>query len=360
MSGRGNFGGRTRDVASYSEEQVESVIRQCGVDVDSQTENDFLCFCPIHGGSRDTPSFSISKTKGSFICFNPSCGEMGTLIELVKKVSDRNEFEARRLILKAASDNEADRLEVFRRKLQPKEDFVGFPQSVLDRMYEDFWKTPHAIEYMTKERGFTEETLRYFKIGYSNKRGIVAVPMHDSKGMPIGVVGRPASTTSKYFRNSDKLPKSKTLWNLHRAKRTGGTVIVVESSFDAMRVHQAGFPNVVATLGGHLSDYHIEQLDRHFTCIIIMTDMDDKHFYDNCAKCRRAGFKVCHGHNPGRDLGRTIVEKMTKKRVLWASYEDKVVYPHKAKDAGNMTDDEIRQCIRNAVSNFVYRQWKLY
>ncbi len=72
------------------------------------------------------------------------------------------------------------------------------------------------------------------------------------------------------------------------------------------------------------------------------------------------GFKLCIGHNPGRDLGAKIAGNLPRKRVMWASYEDKIVYPHDAKDAGDMTDQEIRQCLRNAVPNFEYTSWALY
>lgn len=359
MRNRRNNGGREFDDAAYTAEQVEHVLRLCEVEVISDTYNDFLCLCPFHG-NQNTPSFSVSRASGKFICFNHSCGVTGSLEDLVVKVTDRNPFQAKRVILKARTDSKVTVAESLKKKFDAKFEFKEFPQEVIDRMAEEFWNTPHAVEYMTKERGFTEDTLRYFKIGYSAKKGIVAVPMHTANGMPVGVIGRPASKTDKFFKNSVGLPTSKTLWNLHRAKRAGGTVIVVESSFDAMRLHQAGYPNVVATLGGNFSPYHLDQLQKYFSVVIIMTDMDEKVFYDGCRKCNKVGLNLCKGHNPGRDLGATIAEQLKDKRVLWASYDTKVIYPHNAKDAGNMTDDEISRCIVNAVSNYQYRSWRLY
>jgi DNA primase len=49
-------------------------------------------------------------------------------------------------------------------------------------------------------------------------------------------------------------------------------VIVCESSFDAIRIHQSGFPNVVATLGGNISMENIQNLNKYASSIIIMTD----------------------------------------------------------------------------------------
>jgi hypothetical protein len=289
------------------------------------------------------------------------------LIELVKRVprrdgTNRNEFEARRLILKKKSETQQAFEDQLREAFKPIVDFPEFPQLTLDRMYEDFWENPEAVRYMVEERGFEEETLHTFRIGYSAKKDIIAVPMHSPTGNPVGVIGRPADTENKFFKNSRGLPTSKTLWNLHRAKRQGDTVIVTEASFDAMRVHQAGYPNVVACLGGNFSPYHFDLLDKYFSTIVIMTDFDikSKHLYKGCAKCKRQGKNLCTGHNPGRDLGGTIAAGLHKKRILWASYSDKTVYPNGAKDAGDMTDDEIRQCLKNAVSNFTYAGWGLY
>jgi DNA primase len=360
MGGRGNFGGKGSK-ETYTPNQVEATLGACGVEVEGETTNDFLCFCPFHG-NRHSPSFSVSKTNGAYICFNHSCGATGTLIELVKRKTNRNEFEARRLILKKASETQQAFEDKLKAALSPVVDFEEFPQKTLDRMYEDFWRYNEPVDYMMKERGFTEETLRYFKVGFSLKREIIAVPMHDPKGMPVGVIGRPASKENKFFKNSKGLPTSKTLWNLHRAKRAGDTVIICEASFDAMRIHQAGYENVVACLGGNFSPYHFDLLDKYFSTIVIMTDFDkkEKHMYTGCRKCKKRGLNLCAGHNPGRDLGATIAAGLHRKKILWASYDEKVIYPHDAKDAGDMTDDEIRQCLRNAVSNFTYEGWQLY
>ena len=48
---------------------------------------------------------------------------------------------------------------------------------------------------------------------------------------------------------------------------------------------------------------------------------------------------------------------MTGKRVVWAAYDDSVVYPREQKDAAGMTEAEVRQCINNAVSNVEYNIW---
>lgn len=349
----------SRDTEVYSTKQVEAVAESCGINIVSETDTHFLAYCPFHINTYD-PAFAIDKSLGLWTCFNPSCASGGTLEMLVERLKGYNKFETLRLILEfknKASSSLADRLEEIRNT--PPE-FVAFPTAPLERMRNVLWQSPRAIEYL-HGRGFTDETLEHFDIAYSDKKDIVLVPMHDPTGMLVGFVGR--AIYAKEFRNSDDLPKSKTAWNYHRAKKMGDTVIICESSFDAMRVHQAGYPNVIALLGGHASSHHLEQINTTFSSVIVMTDFD-KRIYPkgNCKRCRHISFSPrepvkCLGHRPGRDLGHTIADGLPNKSVYWAAYDDECIYPHGAKDAGDMTDDEIRQCLHNTVSNFEYTRW---
>jgi len=316
-----------------------------------------VCLCPFHG-NKYTPSFSVSKSSGAYICFNSSCGVSGGLTDLVVVLTKRDEFAARRLIRtqeKDISTSYSDRLKAA--VSSAPQEFTEFPQGTLDRLHQEYLSSSIAQDYMTG-RGFEQETMEKFGIGYSAKTDMVTVPMHDSKARPIGLIGR--SIQDKKFKNSPGLPTSKTLFNFHRAKKTGDTAIIVEASFDAMRIDQSGYPNVVGCLGGNFSSYHAEQLDRTFNTLIIMTDFDKKRIDANCRRCAKEGKKLCTGHNAGRDLGMYIANTLSRKRILWASYEDRMVYADGAKDPGDMTDDQIRQCLKNAVSNFEYRSWNLY
>jgi DNA primase len=215
---------------------------------------------------------------------------------------------------------------------EEKPDFEEFPQETLDRLHLDLAVSEPAKDYL-KSRGINPEAYDYFKLGYSSSMNMVVTPVHSPDGIPIGIVGR--SIEGKTFKNSTNLPKSKTLFNVHRAKKIGDNVIVVESNFDAIRIHQAGFPNVVATLGGFLSTDQHNLLNRYFNKITIMTDSD----------------------LAGRELGLSIANRLKNKDILWSSYEYGKIYPHDAKDAGDMTDEEIKTCIKNSVSDIEYRSW---
>lgn len=242
-----------------------------------------------------------------------------------------------------------------------KPEFTPFDDQLIRARHEDLWKSKKALDYLTKERGFTEETLIRFQIGYSAKRDLIMVPMHDPGGMPVGVIGRSPSSTNKVFKNSTGLPTSKTLFNYHRAKRSGGTAIVVEASFDAMRIDQSGHSGAMALLMGHFSKFHKALLERSFDKVIIMTDNDEPKFYDGCAKCRKKGLSLCAGHRPGLELGNKIANELVGKRIFWSWYDDANRWPRHptkdrfVKDPGEMTDDQIRQCIRNARPNYEYQ-----
>ena len=314
---------------SYTKGQVKSIMKGLGLDIEATYGNDFMCYCPFHG-NRDTPSFCISNLKGLYVCYNPSCNASGTILDLVKEISHRNDFEAMRFILSMKEDASQRFENDLAELLDDKPEFQEFPQNKLDELYNAL--DERAIEYF-KSRGINRESIDHFKLGYSKNQDMVIVPIHSPDGLPVGLVGR--SVEGKSFKNSVNLPRQKTMFNIHRAKRQGGTIIVVESSFDAIRLHQAGFPNAVATLGGSLSKINISSLNKYSSRIIIATDNDEA----------------------GRKLGQQLADSLKNKDVLWASYENGVVYPHGAKDMGDMSEDEIRQCIKNAVPNYEYALW---
>lgn len=309
---------------AYGVGQLQNILNACNIAVASQSDGQFMAYCPFHPNSN-SPALSVSAAKGVFFCFNPSCGASGTVEHLVEKSMGANLFRARRIILKAQVAGEAPP--------PPEENFKFSPISPqeVSRLQALLEQSEQAQRYLVS-RKITKNTSLYFQLGYDPGHQALMVPMHTPDGEPLGFIGR--SIVGRRFANSKRLPKSKTLWNIHRAKAAGDTVIVVESSIDAMRVHQAGYPNVVATLGGYVSAHHQQQLNRYFSHIIIMTDFD----------------------RAGRKLGHSIAEKLANKRVSWAAGTDRV-YPEGCKDAGEMTDIQIRRCLSRPVSNLEYLQW---
>jgi DNA primase len=330
MAIRGNYT-RKDDSTKYSSAHIKSIVKELGIHIAGETNVEVSFYCPFHS-NRHSASCSISKSSGAWLCFNPACGESGTLVDLVKRIMHKNDFEAIRFISKSEAEVLDNFEEVMNDMFEEKPDFVEFSQDVLSNLHKEILESEDGKTYFGS-RGINLESINYFSLGYSAKQGMVIVPVHSPDGVPVGLVGR--SISDKKFKNSTNLPRNKTMFNIHRAKRIGDHVIVVESSFDAIRVHQAGFPNVVATLGGHISQDNIKLLNRHFNKITIMTDSDQA----------------------GRQLGFNLAGKLRNKDLLWASYEYGKIYPHGAKDAGDLTDEEIKACIKNSVSDIEYRSW---
>jgi len=240
------YNARKIDSTQYAPNHIKSIIKSIGLDIVAEPGNEVMFYCPFHS-NRHTASCCINKSSGAWLCFNPSCGESGTLIELVRRVLHKNDFEAMRFISAQEKEVLNNFDEVMAGIFEEKPDFEEFPEETLKGLYNGLVGSEKAKDYF-KSRGIDMSSMAHFSLGYSEKQNMVTVPVHSPDGIPIGIVGR--SIEGKSFKNSTNLPKSKTLFNVHRAKRIGSNVIVVESSFDAIRVHQAGFPNVVATLGG--------------------------------------------------------------------------------------------------------------
>ena len=311
---------------TYTKADLRSILRSCNIEIVSQTGTDFLCLCPFHHNT-DSPAFAASYSKGLYVCYNQNCNSSGTILDLVIKLTNRTSFEAMRFI----SSNKMSEAEMLEEELKDllddKPEFDEFSSSTLKTLHEGI--TEEARKYYAT-RHINSDAIDHFNLGYSQKQGMVTVPLHSPDGIAVGVIGR--SIQGKSFKNSPNLPRNKTMFNLHRAKLEGGTIIVVESSFDAIRLWQAGFPNAVATLGGSISDTNINHLNKYSSTIIIMTDND----------------------KAGISLGETIANKLKNKNVLWARYDSLNTYPHNAKDVGDLTDEEIKQCIKNAIPHFEY------
>ena len=248
----------------YSDGQVEKVLIAIGLGIESEAGDDYLVFCPYHNNYR-TPAGEVSKERGTFYCF--SCGTTTTLERLVMRVSGRNWFEATRLIKSKAI--KTDIIADVTKSLSKQPEFVKFDESLVKRLHFDCMESSRAMNYLDM-RSITADSIAKFSLGYSKNNDMVIVPVHSPDGMLVGFVAR--SIEGKVFKNSTGLPKSKVLFNLHRVK-SSPHVVVVESSFDAIRMSQAGIP-AVATLGAGLSKTQASLLKQYFTHVFTVPDAD--------------------------------------------------------------------------------------
>jgi DNA primase len=138
---------------------------------------------------------------------------------------------------------------------------------------------------------------------------MITIPVASPDGVSVGFVGR--SVEGKEFKNTPGLPKSKVLFNLHRVKASS-KVYVVESSFDAIRLDQCGFP-AVATLGANVSKTQTDLLQKYFNEIYVIADNDEA----------------------GGNMKDKIIERL-------GSRVNVIKLDKQYKDIGDMSDDAIR------------------
>jgi DNA primase len=287
----------------YTTQQIHRVLTGAGIDIEAEYGTDYIIFCPYHNNNR-TPAGEVSKESGLFFCFG--CQTTRSLVELIMHMTSRTYFETVRFI--KSKETETDIEAVINRALHQIPDFVQYDELLIKRLNKQALDSPRAMTYFEGRR-LTRESVIKFDLGYSEKQDSVVIPMQSPDGMSIGFVAR--TIEGKEFKNTPGLPKSKILFNLHRVKASK-IVYVVESSFDAIRLDQVGFP-AVATLGANVSSSQIELLKRYFTGVVLVADNDD--------------------------AGMIMSEKLTEKMGNLVT----IIRPDKKyKDIGDMTDDEIR------------------
>jgi DNA primase len=251
--------------SAYTPDQVKRILTGSGVTIESEIDSDYIIFCPYHNNSR-SPAGEVDKFNGTFFCF--SCHKVADLTQFIMHMTSRTYFEAVRFIKSKEQEGNFD--QDINRKLVDKPMYVQYDQVLIKRLNQQALESPRAMRYYSA-RLITEESVKKFALGFSEKQDMVTIPVHSPDGMEIGFVGR--SIEGKEFKNTPGLPKSKTLFNIHRVK-TADRVYVVESSFDAIRLDQCGFP-AVATLGANVSNMQTDLLQKYFNNIIVIADNDE-------------------------------------------------------------------------------------
>ena len=287
----------------YSEEQIRRVLNGSGMEIEAEFGNDFIVYCPYHNNSR-TPAGEVAKDSGLFFCFG--CQTTKNLEEFIMFTTGRSYFETVRYI--KSKETETNIENIVNKAMYAPPDFVQYDEVLIKRLNNQALESPRAMRYYSG-RSITEDSVKKFWLGYSEKQDMVTIPVHSPDGLTIGFVGR--SVEGKEFKNTPGLPKSKVLFNLHRVK-TSSIIYVVESSFDAIRLDQVGFP-AVATLGANVSASQIKLLEKYFNNVVLVADNDDA----------------------GAIMKDKLIEKL-------GSLVSVVTIDKKYKDIGDMDDDAIR------------------
>jgi DNA primase len=287
----------------YTPEQIKRILAGTGINIESEVDSDYILFCPFHNNHR-SPAGEIDKRSGYFFCF--SCHHVCDLTEFVMHTSGRTYFEAVRFI--KSKETQTDLSYQINQALVVKPEYVPYDELQIKRLNQQAIESPRAIRYYAG-RLITEASIKKFDLGYSEKQDMVTIPVASPEGVPVGFVGR--SVEGKDFKNTPGLPKSKVLFNLHRVKASN-RVYVVESSFDAIRLDQCGFP-AVATLGANVSKIQTDLLQKYFNEVYVIADNDEA----------------------GGNMKDKIIERLGSRVIV-------IKLDKEYKDIGDMSDDAIK------------------
>lgn len=256
--------------------------------------------CPFHNDRK--PSFYVTRTKGFCKCF--SCGEGGSPVNFIMKIENMSYPEALRYLAKKYNiEIEEKELTDEERQQQSEQEsmFVinEFAMGFFEKQLHDTQEGVDVGLSYFRERGFSDESIHNFHLGYSPDkptalhdaavkagynaellikvglcgkdergwydkfRGRVIFPIFTKSGKVVAFGGRTLHNHHAKYINSPESAiyhKRKTIYGLAQAKREIAKLdkcFIVEGYADVISMHQAGFKNVIATSGTALTKEHI-------------------------------------------------------------------------------------------------------
>ncbi len=262
---------------------IDRVLARYGVKLRSVGPHTLCGPCPLptHTSRQSHESFSVNLARQVWSCHSASCiaarhgrigGHVIDLVAIMERCSLRqagirlqdwfggsvtpsNTVPLPPVAVKEASAAQPNRP-------------LGFALQGID--------TRHP--YLT-QRGISPATAQWFGVGMYLGAGFLAgrcvIPIRDEQGRLVAYAGRAVNGPEPKYRFPAGFRKSQVLFNLDRAIQTGGDkVIVVEGFFDALKVHQAGHPGVVALMGSAFSQRQSELLLSRFASVTLLLDGD--------------------------------------------------------------------------------------
>ena len=304
---------RIMDAARIEEVVGEFVtLRKRGVN--------FTGLCPFH--DEKTPSFSVSPTRGICKCF--SCGKGGNVVHFIMEHEQLSYYDALKWLARKYH------IEVVEKELNPEELQVRNDREsmfILNEFARDYYvRTLHehidgksiGLGYF-RERGFREDIVRKFQLGYSldqrsefsreatrkgyskdfllktglsiandqgelhdRYRARVMFPVHTLSGKVVAFGGRilkKDEKTAKYVNSpeSEIYHKSNELYGIYFAKQAiakNDRCFLVEGYTDVISMHQAGIENVVSSSGTALTHGQIRMIHRFTKNVTVLYDGD--------------------------------------------------------------------------------------
>ena len=305
----------------YSDDIIEEVrMKNDIVDVISQyvkltrKGSSYFGLCPFH--NEKTPSFSVTPSKQMYYCFG--CGAGGNVYNFIMEYENYSFGEALSHLAGRAGV-ELPKIEYSREAREKAEQRAALleinklaAQYFYYQLRRESGKT--AYGYLLG-RGLSEETIRKFGLGYSDKysddlykylkskgysddllresglfnvderRGMydkfwnrVIFPIMDVNNRVIGFGGRVMGDGKPKYLNSPEtkiFDKSRNLYGLNVARTTRKNYLILcEGYMDVIAMHQAGFTNAVASLGTAMTSGHASLVKLYTKEVLLLYDSD--------------------------------------------------------------------------------------
>ncbi len=230
--------------------------------------------CPLHGrGAED--AFHVSLVKNAFRCFY--CQAQGNILDLVAALENCSVRQAAQLLQERFGGGGGGGCWSVGAAVGPATQLVPKKINGNPPLRFRLRGVDPAHSYLP-QRGIRLPTAQLFGVGFYAGQGLMSgrlvIPLHDEEGCLVAYCGRCLDGTPPRYKLPAGFRKSLLLFNLHRAARVGRSVVVVEGFFDCMRVHQAGFPGVVALMGSTLSQRQELLLLQSFERVVLLLDGD--------------------------------------------------------------------------------------
>jgi DNA primase len=261
--------------------RMTEVLQSYGVDwLRSPRPNQLQGRCPIHGGGR-IDAFHVSLSKNAFQCF--ACQARGNVLDFVAAMEQCSVREAALLLKRrfSISGDGSARLEPVTPgwRSSMRSNWLGKNEAINKPLSFALRAVDGSHPYLTS-RGIFPETAAHFGVGFYGGPGLMngrlVIPIHNASGELVAYAGRSLDGAPPKYRLPARFVKSHVLFNFHRAAALDEkTVVVVEGYFDCLKVHQAGFPSVVALMGTALFPVTETLLSKRFQRVILMLDADN-------------------------------------------------------------------------------------
>lgn len=272
----------------------------------------YVCLCPFH--SEKTPSCTVYPENQSFYCYG--CGAGGDVITFAMKIENLSYIEAVKFLADRAGMQMPDD-EKGSQIARVKARVLEINRIAARYFYDTLTKSPlgekgrryfaerqllpatinkyglgyapddwHGLQNYMRSKGYTDDELITANLCMRSQNGNVfdffrdrvMFPIIDLRGNVIAFGGRIIDGSGPKYLNSSDTPvfkKSRNLFSLNFAKKSEEKrLILAEGYMDVISINQAGFENVVATLGTALTQEQARLMKQYADEIIISYDSD--------------------------------------------------------------------------------------